>query len=68
MPEPRAMNISVFLDEVMAINGPLSFLMSARACACVMPCFFAKYATSYGSLPETLLRSAEPRLRSIAIR
>jgi len=23
MPEPRAMNISVFLDEVMAINGPL---------------------------------------------
>ena len=23
MPEPRAMNIAVFLDEVMAINGPL---------------------------------------------
>jgi ectoine hydroxylase len=23
MPEPRAMNISVFLDEVMSINGPL---------------------------------------------
>lgn len=23
MPEPKAMNISVFLDEVMAINGPL---------------------------------------------
>src|SRR5262252_10766049 len=23
MPEPRAMNISVFLDEVMPINGPL---------------------------------------------
>jgi ectoine hydroxylase len=26
MPEPRAMNISVFLDEVMAINGPLMFI------------------------------------------
>ena len=23
MPEPRAMNIAVFLDEVMPINGPL---------------------------------------------
>lgn len=22
MPEPRAMNISVFIDEVMPINGP----------------------------------------------
>jgi len=26
MPEPRAMNISVFLDEVMPINGPLMFV------------------------------------------
>ena len=26
MPEPRAMNISVFLDEVMAVNGPLMFI------------------------------------------
>ena len=26
MPAPRAMNISVFLDEVMAINGPLMFI------------------------------------------
>ncbi|MGH7107288.1 MAG: phytanoyl-CoA dioxygenase family protein [Acetobacteraceae bacterium] len=26
MPEPRAMNISVFLDEVMAINGPLMLI------------------------------------------
>ena len=26
MPEPRAMNISVFLDEVMPINGPLMFI------------------------------------------
>jgi ectoine hydroxylase len=26
MPEPKAMNISVFLDEVMPINGPLMFI------------------------------------------
>src|SRR5205823_5887016 len=26
MPEPRAMNISVFLDEVMPINGPLMII------------------------------------------
>ena len=26
MPQPRAMNISVFLDEVMPINGPLMFI------------------------------------------
>lgn len=26
MPEPRAMNVSVFLDEVMAINGPLMLI------------------------------------------
>jgi L-proline 4-hydroxylase len=26
MPEPRAMNISVFLDEVMPTNGPLMFI------------------------------------------
>jgi ectoine hydroxylase len=26
MPEPRAMNISVFLDEVLPINGPLMFI------------------------------------------
>ena len=26
MPEPRAMNISVFLDEVTAANGPLLFI------------------------------------------
>ncbi|MEQ9124252.1 MAG: phytanoyl-CoA dioxygenase family protein, partial [Alphaproteobacteria bacterium] len=26
MPESRAMNIAVFLDEVMAINGPLMFI------------------------------------------
>ena len=26
MPEPRAMNIAVFLDEVMPVNGPLMFI------------------------------------------
>jgi ectoine hydroxylase len=26
MPEARAMNIAVFLDEVMAVNGPLMFI------------------------------------------
>jgi ectoine hydroxylase len=26
MPEPRAMNIAVFLDEVMPINGPLMLI------------------------------------------
>ena len=26
MPEPRAMNIAVFLDEVMPLNGPLMFI------------------------------------------
>ena len=26
MPEPRAMNISVFIDEVMTINGPLMLI------------------------------------------
>jgi ectoine hydroxylase len=26
MPEPRAMNISVFLDEVMSVNGPLMLI------------------------------------------
>src|SRR3546814_9383263 len=26
MPEPRAMNIALFLDEVSAVNGPLMFI------------------------------------------
>jgi ectoine hydroxylase len=26
MPQPRAMNIAVFLDEVLAVNGPLMFI------------------------------------------
>ncbi|MEJ0069076.1 MAG: phytanoyl-CoA dioxygenase family protein [Pseudomonadota bacterium] len=31
MPEPRAMNISVFLDEVLPINGPLMFIRRATS-------------------------------------
>src|SRR6202048_3300635 len=31
MPEPRAMNISVFLDEVMPINGPLLLVPRSQA-------------------------------------
>ncbi len=31
MPEPRAMNISVFLDEVMPINGPLMLIPRSQA-------------------------------------
>jgi ectoine hydroxylase len=30
MPEPRAMNIAVFLDEVMAINGPLMLIPKSQ--------------------------------------
>ena len=30
MPEPRAMNIAVFLDEVKAINGPLMFILKSH--------------------------------------
>jgi L-proline 4-hydroxylase len=30
MPKPRAMNIAVFLDEVMAINGPLMFILKSH--------------------------------------
>src|SRR6476661_6486387 len=30
MPEPRAMNIAVFLDEVMAVNGPLMFILRSH--------------------------------------
>ena len=36
MPEPRAMNIAIFLDEVLPINGPLMLIPEAatgRACS-----------------------------------
>lgn len=31
MPEPRAMNIALFLDEVSAVNGPLMFIPGSHA-------------------------------------
>ena len=34
MPEPRAMNIAVFLDEVMPINGPLMLVPRSQRMAC----------------------------------
>ena len=34
MPEPRAMNIAVFLDEVMPINGPLMLVPKSQKPAC----------------------------------
>ena len=34
MPEPRAMNIAVFLDEVMPINGPLMLVPRSHNGAC----------------------------------
>ena len=37
MPEPRAMNISVFLDEVMPFNGPLMFIPRSHKAACWPP-------------------------------
>ncbi|HLY46286.1 MAG TPA: phytanoyl-CoA dioxygenase family protein [Stellaceae bacterium] len=46
MPEPRAMNISVFLDEVMAINGPLMFIPGSHK-AGVLPAGHDEATTSY---------------------
>ena len=46
MPEPRAMNISVFLDEVMAINGPLMFVPGSHKSG-VLPAEHDEATTSY---------------------
>ena len=46
MPEPRAMNISVFLDEVMAINGPLMFIPKSHKFG-VLPAGHDEATTSY---------------------
>jgi L-proline 4-hydroxylase len=46
MPEPRAMNISVFLDEVMAINGPLMFIPRSHRFG-VLPAGHDEATTSY---------------------
>src|SRR6266568_4318992 len=46
MPEPRAMNISVFLDEVMPINGPLMFIPGSHKSG-VLPAEHDEATTSY---------------------
>src|SRR5437763_7502868 len=46
MPEPRAMNISVFLDEVMPINGPLMFIPGSHRSG-VLPAGHDEATTSY---------------------
>jgi ectoine hydroxylase len=46
MPEARAMNISVFLDEVMPINGPLMFIPKSHK-AGTLPAGHDKATTSY---------------------
>jgi ectoine hydroxylase len=46
MPEPRAMNISVFLDEVMPINGPLMLVPRSHKQG-VLPAGHDKQTTSY---------------------
>jgi ectoine hydroxylase len=46
MPEPRAMNIAVFLDEVMPINGPLMFIPKSHKHG-VLAAGHDKQTTSY---------------------
>jgi len=46
MPEPRAMNISVFLDEVMPVNGPLMLVPKSHRFG-VLPAGHDKQTTSY---------------------
>jgi ectoine hydroxylase len=46
MPEPRAMNIAVFLDEVMAINGPLMLIPKSHRHG-VLPAGHDRQTTSY---------------------
>jgi ectoine hydroxylase len=46
MPEPRAMNIAVFLDEVMPINGPLMLVPKSHKGG-TLPAAHDKQTTSY---------------------
>jgi ectoine hydroxylase len=46
MPEPRAMNIAVFIDEVMAINGPLMLIPKSHKRG-VLPAEHDLKTTSY---------------------
>src|SRR5260370_16907652 len=62
MPEPRAMNISVFLDEVMPINGPLMFIPGSHKSG-VLPPGHDEETTSYplSTLDHT---TVTPRVRA----
>ena len=46
MPEPRAMNIAVFMDEVMPINGPLMLVPKSHKCG-VLAAGARRGTTSY---------------------
>src|SRR6201984_1461824 len=46
MPEPRAMNISIFLDEVLPINGPLMLIPKSHKYGTLAPAH-EKATTSY---------------------
>ena len=54
MPEPRAMNIAVFLDEVMPINGPLMLVPRSHASGVLA----AEHDTSTTSYPLWTLDEA----------
>ncbi len=61
MPEPRAMNIAVFLDEVSAANGPLLFIPGSHRTG-VLPAGHDLETTSYPLWTldrETVTRLAE---------
>jgi ectoine hydroxylase len=46
MPDARAMNIAVFLDEVLAVNGPLMFIPKSHRCG-TLAAAHDKATTSY---------------------
>jgi len=49
MPEPRAMNVAIFLDDVNEFNGPLMFIPGSHKKACWRPSTTcAPPATRYG--------------------
>ena len=54
MPEPRAMNIAVFLDEVMPINGPLMLVPRSHTCGVLQ----AEHDTTTTSYPLWTLDEA----------
>jgi len=56
MPEPRAMNIAVFIDDVTAANGPLLFIPGSHKCGVVA----AGHDLETTSYPPSLLVHASP--------